>query len=183
MTSNQYSDPVTGERKIQISRVHLPSSHGRTEVHCEEISPSGVPMANGGVNYRDGVLLCAQGSLHAPGGIVFMEAEPPYKTRMMVDSFHGRQFNSVNDVVVHSDGSIWLTDPTYGFDQGIRPPPQLPSQGYRFDPERGSIRAMADGFGRPNGICFSPDEATVYVTDTDFTHGDGSVDFTRPSSM
>lgn len=182
ITSNQYRDPATGERTVQITRVHLPSNGGAA-VHCEEINPSGVLMANGGVNYEGGVLLCAQGSLHAPGGIVFMEAEPPYRTRTIVSSFHGREFNSVNDVVVHSDGSIWFTDPIYGFEQGIRPRPCLPSQVYRFDPKRSSIRAMADGFGRPNGICFSPDERTVYVTDTDWIHGDGSIDFARASTM
>lgn len=42
---------------------------------------------------------------------------------------------------------------------------------------------MADGFGKPNGICFSPDEKTVYVTDTHWLRGDGSTDDQRVSSM
>ncbi|KAG5912665.1 hypothetical protein E4U42_002019, partial [Claviceps africana] len=82
----------------------------------------------------------------------------------------------VNDVVVHSDGSIWFTDPIYGFDAGFRSRPRLPRQVYRFDPARGSVRAVADGFGRPNGICFSPDERIVYVTVTDWIHRDGTTD-------
>jgi gluconolactonase len=45
------------------------------------------------------------------------------------------------------------------------------------------IRAMADGFGRPNGIAFSPDEKVLYITDTDWIHGDGSTDGMRPSTM
>ncbi|KAF6826856.1 gluconolactonase precursor [Colletotrichum plurivorum] len=182
ITSNQFPDTEDGRKKIQICRVTLPSD-GSTKVKCEEIHPAGVPMANGGVNYLDGVLFCAQGTMDSPGGIVFMEAHPPYQTRPMISSFHGREFNSVNDVVVHSDGSIWFTDPIYGFEQGIRPRPKLPSQVYRYDPFRSSIRVMADGFGRPNGICFSPDEKTVYVTDTDWIHGDGSTDLTRPSTI
>ncbi|KAK1496376.1 SMP-30/Gluconolaconase/LRE-like region [Colletotrichum cuscutae] len=182
ITSNQYDDHAAGGRKIQISRVTLPSD-GSSKTKCEEISPAIITMANGGVNYLDGVVFCAQGTHSAPGGLVFMEAEPPYQTRMMVNSFHGREFNSVNDVVVHSDGSLWFTDPIYGYEQGIRPKPQLPNQVYRYDPIRGSIRAMADGFGRPNGICFSPDEKTVYITDTDWIHGDGSTDLTRASTI
>ncbi|KDN60522.1 putative SMP-30/Gluconolaconase/LRE-like region [Colletotrichum sublineola] len=181
ITSNQFNDQ-SGGRKIQICRVRLPDSGG-TEVTCEEIHPATVAMANGGVNYLDGVVFCSQGTMDAPGGLVFMEAEPPYQTRMLVSSFHGRAFNSVNDVVVHSDGSLWFTDPIYGYEQGIRPSPQLPNQVYRYDPIHGSIRAMADGFGRPNGICFSPDEKIVYVTDTDWIHGDGSTDLTRASTM
>ncbi|KAK2017800.1 calcium-dependent phosphotriesterase [Colletotrichum eremochloae] len=181
ITSNQFNDQ-SGGRKIQICRVRLPDSGG-TGVTCEEIHPATVAMANGGVNYLDGVVFCSQGTMDAPGGLVFMEAEPPYQTRMLVSSFHGRAFNSVNDVVVHSDGSLWFTDPIYGYEQGIRPSPQLPNQVYRYDPIHGSIRAMADGFGRPNGICFSPDEKIVYVTDTDWIHGDGSTDLTRASTI
>jgi gluconolactonase len=124
-------------------------------------------MANGGVNYKDGILFCAQGSIDASSGLYYMSSIPPYTTAVLKADFHGRPFNSVNHVVVHTDGSIWFTDPIYGHEQGYRPPPRLPNQVYRFDPETGSIRAMVVGFGRPNGICFSPDEQVVYVTDTD----------------
>lgn len=139
-------------------------------------------MANGGVNYKDGMLICGQGSMNEPSGLYFMSSQFPYTTTLIKSDFYGRPFNSVNDVVVHSDGSIWFTDPIYGYEQGYRPAPRLPSQVYRLSPN-GNIRAMADGFGRPNGICFSPDEKTVYVTDTDWMHGDGTTDDSRVSSM
>ncbi|ROV96503.1 hypothetical protein VMCG_07804 [Cytospora schulzeri] len=118
ITSNQYADPATGKKKIQISKVTLDRQNGKTTAEVEEIYPDGVPMGNGGVNYSDGVLFCAQGgpdpSTQA-GGLVYMEPHPPYRTRSLISSFHGRLFNSVNDVVVHSDGSIWFTDPIYGY--------------------------------------------------------------------
>jgi gluconolactonase len=151
-------------------------------VTCEKI-PTDRAMANGGVNYRDGVIFCAQGTLEQPSGLVYMDATAPYRSKPLLDSFYGRQFNSLNDVVVHADGSIWFTDPIYGFEQGFRPPPQLPNQVYRYDPTVESVRAMADGFGRPNGISFSPDQSTIYITDTDYIHGDGSKDPTRASAM
>ena len=140
-------------------------------------------MANGGINHRPGILFCAQGSLDTPGGLVYMDANPPYTTHTLLDNFHGRHFNSLNDVVVHTDGSIWFTDPIYGFEQGFRPEPQLRAQVYRFDPVSGDVRVVADGFGRPNGICFSPDEQTLYVTDTDWIHGDGTTDEGRARTM
>lgn len=112
-----------------------------------------------------------------------METSPPYKTTPILTNYHGRWFNSVNDVVVHSDGSIWFTDPSYGFEQDIRPRPQLPNQIYRFDPESGDIRAMADGIAMPNGLCFSPDEQTLYITDTDGVHGEGVYTPSKPASM
>lgn len=182
VTSNLFADPQTNTRRIEITRVRL-SDDGDAVVQCEEISTDEVPMANGGVNYKHGMLFCAQGSRDGPGGLVFMEPEPPYASRALLGSFYGREFNSVNDVVVHLDGSIWFTDPIYGFEQGFRPKPRLPCQVYRFDPSNNSVRVMADSFGRPNGICFSPDEKTVYVTDTDFIHGDGTTDEHRVSHM
>lgn len=148
----------------------------------EEIQ-TGVSMGNGGINYNGGVLFCDQGTLDQAGGLVLMETSPPYATKTLISSYHWRQFSSVNDVVLHTDGSIWFTDPTYGYDQGFRKLPELPTQVYRFDPASGDIRAVADGFGRCNGLCFSPDENTLYVTDTDWIHGDGTKDLTRASSM
>ena len=128
-------------------------------------------MAAGGTNYRDGLILCAQGSLREPSGLIYMEAKRPHKTTTLLNNYHSRPFNSPNDVIVHSDGSIWFTDPIYGYEQGFRPKPQLPQHVYRFDPSTGDIRVIADGFGRPNGIAFSPSEDTLYITDTDLYHG------------
>lgn len=178
ITSNRCISP-DGQQKVQITRVNLNES----PVACEEISTD-IPMGNGGINYgTDHVIFCAQGSMTQPSGIYQMSLTAPYESDLLVGGFHGRPFNSVNDVVVHTDRSIWFTDPIYGFEQGYRPAPCLPNQVYRWCPADGAIRAMADGFGRPNGICFSPNEKAVYVTDTDRVHGDGTVDDTRVSSM
>ncbi|KAH7082969.1 hypothetical protein BKA63DRAFT_140720 [Paraphoma chrysanthemicola] len=192
ITSNQYPHPSTGKSHIHISRIQLPSSPNSKEVKCSRIEAKSVPMPNGGVNYKDGILFCAQGTLDEPGGIAYMPLKrsnnvnadnDKHEAELLVSSFHGRPFNSPNDVVVHSDGTIWFTDPIYGWEQGIRPRPRLPNQVYRYNPATGGIRAIADGFGRPNGICFSPDEKIVYITDTDWIHGDGSVDDMRASSI
>lgn len=189
VTSNQYPHPETSKSHIHISRVSLPSSIHSTDTTCTEITADNISMANGGINYRDGILFCAQGTLTTPGGLAYMPlssdhmSSTSYRSDLLVTGFHKRPFNSVNDIVIHSDGSIWFTDPIYGSEQGIRPPPQLPNQVYRFDPKTRGIRAVADGFGRPNGICFSPDEEICYVTDTDWIHGDGTMDGARVSHM
>lgn len=178
ITSNRFQD-VSGDKKIQISKIHLNDEPVRQEeIHCGKIL-----MGNGGVNYQDGILFCEQGTGSTPSGLFKMSATAPYTTSAVLTSFYGRPFNSVNDVVIAQDGCIWFTDPIYGFDQGYRPRPQLPCQVYRYDPKTFSIRAVADGFGRPNGICFSPDEKVVYITDTDYIHGDGSRDGLRASTM
>ncbi|KAL4891988.1 calcium-dependent phosphotriesterase [Aspergillus ambiguus] len=177
-TSNRCVKP-DGQQKVHITRVDL----NLNPVRCEGIE-SDIPMGNGGINYgKDHVLFCAQGSMTQASGLYLMSTVAPYKSELIKGDFFGRPFNSVNDVVVHTDGSIWFTDPIYGFEQGYRPAPRLPNQVYRWCPDSGAIRAVADGFGRPNGICFSPDESVVYITDTDRVHGDGTVEDSRVSSI
>jgi gluconolactonase len=74
-------------------------------------------------------------------------------------------FNSPNDVVVKSDGTIWFTDPSYGWLQGFRPAPARPDGVHRFDPRTGEAATVAESLDKPNGLCFSPDESLLYVTD------------------
>jgi gluconolactonase len=141
--------------------------------------PLGIDMPNGGVNYiDDSIIFCAQGSAASgTGGIYHMPRGSAPKP--LVTNFHGRDFNSPNDVVVTSDGSIWFTDPYYAHEQDFRQRPKLPNQVYRFEPKTGDLRVVADGFGKPNGICFGPDENVVYITDTDAINGDGEKNLTR----
>ncbi|KAL3449944.1 hypothetical protein BJX65DRAFT_20217 [Aspergillus insuetus] len=158
----------TGGQPIQISKIR-----SKNDVYVREQIFPDIPMANGAVNYKDGVLFASQGTVERPSALIYMNPEPPYSTEVILDSFNGRRFNGLNDVVIHSDGSIWFTDPTYAYDQGFAPKPDLPHQVYRFDPETGSVRVVADGLGQPNGLAFSPDESILYVTDTDSHRGNG----------
>jgi gluconolactonase len=141
--------------------------------------PAGIDMPNGAVNHPvDGILICAQGSSQpCTGGIWHM---PRHAAAVpVVTSFHGRDFNSPNDVVVARDGCVWFTDPCYAADQEFRGRPGLPCAVYRFDPATGDLRVVADGLGRPNGIAFGPDERVVYITDTDTSHGTAQNDLQR----
>lgn len=92
---------------------------------------------------------------------------------VLADSFNGKRLNSPNDVIVQSDGSVWFTDPTYGIMsdyEGYRAVPEQPVHGvYRIDPS-GLISLVADDFGQPNGLVFSPDETKLYIADSAFSH-------------
>jgi gluconolactonase len=74
---------------------------------------------------------------------------------------------------VRSDGSIWFTDPTYGIDseyEGDAAASEIGSSNvYRIAPD-GAVTLVIDELVQPNGIAFSPDEATVYVSDTGGSH-------------
>lgn len=93
---------------------------------------------------------------------------------VLVDRYLGKRFNSPNDVVVKSDGSIWFTDPSYGIDsdyEGDAAPSEIGAcQVYRLDPASGAVGIVASDFVQPNGLAFSPDEALLYIVDTGATH-------------
>ncbi|KAI9891271.1 MAG: hypothetical protein M1814_002961 [Vezdaea aestivalis] len=181
LTSSLYADS-SGNQRIQITRVDL-CDDGSYEAHRIPNGIPGIPYPNGAVNYLNGILFCAQGSTHQLSGLIHMLPHPPYEVKPMLTNFHGRPFNSPNDVVVHSDGSVWFTDPSYGFEQGFRPKPQLPNHVYRWEPDTGDVRVMAEGLKKPNGICFSPDESTLYITEMDHVDGKGKRDQTRGASI
>ena len=95
----------------------------------------------------------------------------------LVTNYEGLKFYSPNDVAVKSDGTIWFTDP--GYNSGItKPHAGYPPDYYvyQFHPTNANATCRAvmtnsfgrtDGGGRPNGLCFSPDETKLYVADSD----------------
>jgi gluconolactonase len=95
------------------------------------------------------------------------------KVTVIADRFEGKRFNSPNDVVVKSDGSIWFTDPTYGIMmdyEGDRAESEIGAcHVYRVDPS-GDVRKVADDYMKPNGLAFSPDEGQLFIADTGASH-------------
>ena len=85
---------------------------------------------------------------------------------VLVDRHDGKRFNSPNDVVVKSDGSIWFTDPSYGIDsdyEGDASPHEIGACNvYRIDPASGRVTSVAADFVQPNGLAFSPDESLLF---------------------
>jgi gluconolactonase len=126
-------------------------------------------FANGNTIDRQGRLVtCEQGTRRVT------RTEHDGSITVLADRYDGKRFNSPNDVVVKSDGSIWFTDPTYGIDsdyEGHRAAPeQAANRVYRIDPQSGAVGVVADDFIQPNGLAFSPDETRLYVVDTGATH-------------
>ena len=76
------------------------------------------------------------------------------------------RFNSPNDIVVRSDGSIWFTDPTYGIDsdyEGDRGQSEIGGN-YVYCLKNNQLHVVARDFEQPNGIAFSPDEKRLYLS-------------------
>ena len=123
--------------------------------------PSG--FANGHARDQQGRLL---GCSHRHRCITRTELDG--STTVLADRSGGKRLNGPNDVVCRSDGSIWFTDPHYGGNtdyEGGKHEPETPPALYRLQPG-GRLEVMASDFDGPNGLCFSPDERRLYVSET-----------------
>lgn len=125
----------------------------------------GEPGANGLALDKNGNLILCQ---HGNRQIARMKSTldkpmPDYES--IVSAFEGKKFNSPNDLVVHSKGDIYFTDPPYGLDEWDTK--ELNFQGvYRIDLS-GKLTLQVDSLSRPNGIGLSPDEKILYVAQSD----------------
>lgn len=168
--NTSYPSPETNGKTIVVSRTVQDKTTGifRTEVVNRNVPP--LLLANGGFPYRDGILFTAQGTRDAPGGLVYLPTNELganlSHASVVINNYLGRPFNSPNDVYVARNGVVYFTDPTIGYQQDIRPVPQLGEQVFAFVPNTTIVRPVADHFGNPNGVQLSPDELSAYVTDT-----------------
>ena len=119
--------------------------------------------ANGNTRDRQGRIVTCE---HLSRRVTRTESDG--RITVLADTYQGKRFNSPNDVVVKSDGSIWFTDPVFGiggYYEGEKDTPQLPFNVYRID-AKGSITVAAKGINQPNGLAFSPDESLLYVVES-----------------
>ena len=128
-------------------------------------------------NYTNDNTLDRQGRLITceHGGRRVSRTEPDGTVVTVADNYQGKKFNSPNDVVVKSDGTIWFTDPPYGIlpgtKEGYASEPDLDGcYVFRHDPASGETTLLIDDMVKPNGIAFSPDEQRLYVADTGASH-------------
>jgi gluconolactonase len=77
--------------------------------------------------------------------------------------YDGRPLNSPNDITIDDRGRIYFSDPRY---LGHEPIDQPVMAVYRIDPDAKLHRIITDA-GKPNGVCVSPDQKTLYVVSND----------------
>jgi gluconolactonase len=147
--------------------MRLVESNGAVDIFR---APAGYP--NGAARDRAGRLIHCH---HGDRSITRTHYNGTIET--LADRYQGRRLNSPNDVTVKSDGTIWFTDPNYGLltdYQGNRAEQELKPALYRFNPQDGALTLMTDAFTNPNGLCFSPDESLLYVSETGDLFGSGA---------
>jgi gluconolactonase len=105
--------------------------------------------------------------------------DPAPNHTILADSYQGKRLNSPNDLVYKSDGSLYFTDPPYGLPMqndsdpgkelkvnGVYRLPGALDQAPGAPPQRDKLQLLISDLPRPNGICFSPDEKTLYVSNS-----------------
>lgn len=114
------------------------------------------------------------------GRLILCEGDGRKVTRMRADGrieplaerYNGGRFSRPNDVVCHSNGSIYFTDPAKRRAYHEREIPARDGENnlwdgagvYRVAPDGGISRVANCEY--PNGLAFSPDERTLYVANT-----------------
>jgi gluconolactonase len=156
---------IPGDRILRYDE-----ASGEVSVHA-----TGVEFTNGRtLDGRGRIVTCSHGRR------AIERTEPDGTTHVLVDRWNGVRFNSPNDVVVRSDGTIWFTDPAYGIIQSHEGHPGEREYDdhwvFRFDPATGRIDPVVLDVEEPNGLAFSPDESLLYVSDTSAALGRDSRD-------
>jgi gluconolactonase len=137
---------------------------GKVTVHCADSKKSNGLMFDG-----KGRLLAACGA--HKGAQAVCEITPDGKVRPIAGKYMGKRFNSPNDLVVLSDGTIYFSDPRYVGEEPI----EIDHMSvYRVDPN-GKVTRVTTDIQKPNGVNVSPDGKTLYVAETN----NGSTDVTK----
>ena len=141
----------------------------------------GLLGANGLAINNDGrLILCQHGDRRLATIETKSSINPNFST--VIDNFEGNRFNSPNDLVLADDGSIYFTDPAFGFfnfdtfefvEDEIK---KLNFNGvYKFNTNNNKLSLVTDKIDLPNGIGISPDNKVLYVNKMSILDGNPKI--------
>ena len=130
-----------------------------------ELKPEGGDLGTNGllIGNSGELLICN----HGKRVVEAMDFETG-KRRVLTSAFEGKRYNSPNDLIETSNGTIYFTDPPYGL-EGLNDSPakEIAANGvYRLSPA-GQVTRILDDMTFPNGVILSPDESTLYIAQSD----------------
>lgn len=153
-----FSDPnantiykYTQDEKLEVFRTQSGYSGG-------DIAEYGQPGSNGLTLDPQGRLTINQHGNHR-----VVRDENDGTQTVLADSYQGKRLNSPNDLVYRSDGTLFFTDPPFGFPKFFNDSrKQLGFSGV-YSIYNCKLQLVSKDFTGPNGIAFSPDEKYLYV--------------------
>ena len=123
-------------------------------------SPSG--MSNGIKFDANGNMIVCEGADFGGRRVIRTDMKTG-RSIILAGLFEGRPFNSANDVTIDEKGRLYFSDPRYlGHEALLQPVMAV----YRIDRD-GSIHRIITDAGKPNGVCVSPDQKSLYVVSND----------------
>lgn len=129
---------------------------GTNDLNDPDLKP-GQQGSNGlALDKQEDLIVCRHGS-HDIAKVKNGEAES------FIYRFNERQFNSPNDLILHSDGTIYFSDPPYGLKEGKLHEDKFQSLAGVYKWRDGAVTLITDSYKYPNGVCLSPDERTLFV--------------------
>lgn len=116
--------------------------------------------SNGLAPAADGTVLMTQ-----MGARRIVKVAKDMSLQPFLSDYQGKRLNSPNDLVYDKDGALWFTDPPFGLYNGMD---KDPAKELRFNAvfryAQGRLEPVITDMPLPNGIGFSPDFKTLYVS-------------------
>ncbi len=124
-----------------------------------------------------GRILACEHSTRILAAIEVNEDGSAGRRHVLAEGYQGCVLNSTNDVITTSDGNVLFTDPPFGvraLDGGLHGYQQASELAachvFRTTGDPKAPVSLTSEVYRPNGLCLSPDEKTLYVSDSSETH-------------
>jgi gluconolactonase len=132
-----------------------------------EITMEPSNISNGLAYDEAGNLLVCE---HATSSVV--RETPDGQRTTLASHYEGKELNSPNDIVVAPGGAIYFTDPPYGRfpGWGVEREQDMDYQGVFMITPSGELKLVVKDFEGPNGLCFSPDNKTLFINDSARAH-------------
>ena len=157
-----FSDP-------NANTIYKYSTDGKLSVFKTPSGYSGADIAEYGQPGSNGLTLDLQGNLiiNQHGNRRIVKLEKDGSETVLADKFEGKRLNSPNDLVYRSDGTLFFTDPPFGFPKVFDDKRKELAFSGVYSIYKGKLQLLTKEFTGPNGIAFSPDEKYLYVGNWD----------------
>ncbi len=140
---------------LKNKKIYLAES-GTNTTSDEDINPQ--QAGSNGLAYdRTGNLVICQHGSHA------LAVYDGAKLEQLTGNYNNKPYNSPNDLIFHSDGRLFFSDPPYGLRDGQLNPAKFQDKAGVFCFNHGAVEMISDRYAYPNGVCLSPDERVLYI--------------------